>query len=328
MQIKEYLEKHQPIIYQTFVNAVRNDQLSHAYLLSGSNGMPLKQTAMFLAKSILCDNPSPLACNDCITCIRVDEGNYPDVMIFDGEEGKIKKGDIEKIIDNFDKSALESKGIMIYILHLVETMTSVAVNSLLKFLEEPGKNIYAFLTTENESKVLPTILSRTQILRFKSIDRDRVISEAIEEGVKPEDAEMLSAFYNDSETIKKISEDDKYLTAKEALRLQVEALLVDRDTAIFTNQRKVIPVMKDSQECARLYIKMLSEIFKDLVHLSVKEDITLKSYESDLNDLYSKIKNTDKLLTMLMSATSKLDVNVNIPLLLDHIIYVISREVD
>lgn len=328
MQIKEYLEKHQPIIYQTFVNAVRNDQLSHAYLLSGSNGMPLKQTAMFLAKSILCDNPSPLACNDCITCIRVDEGNYPDVMIFDGEEGKIKKGDIEKIIDNFDKSALESKGIMIYILHLVETMTSVAVNSLLKFLEEPGKNIYAFLTTENESKVLPTILSRTQILRFKSIDRDRVISEAIEEGAKPEDAEMLSAFYNDSETIKKISEDDKYLTAKEALRLQIEALLVDRDTAIFTNQRKVIPVMKDSQECARLYIKMLSEIFKDLVHLSVKEDITLKSYESDLNDLCSKIKNTDKLLTMLMSATSKLDVNVNIPLLLDHIIYVISREVD
>lgn len=328
MQIKEYLEKHQPIIYQTFVNAVRNDQLSHAYLLSGSNGMPLKQTATFLAKSILCDNPSPLACDSCITCIRVDEGNYPDVMIFDGEQSKIKKGDIEKIIDNFDKSALEAKGIMIYILHLVETMTSVAVNSLLKFLEEPGKNIYAFLTTENESKVLPTILSRTQILRFKAIDRDRVISEAIDEGVQSEDAEMLSAFYNDSETIKKMTENDKYLTAKEALKLQIEALLTDRDTAIFTSQRKVVPIMKDSQECARLYIKMLSEIFKDLVHLSVKEDITLKSYKDDLVELCSKIKNIDKLLTMLMSATSKLDVNVNIPLLLDHIIYVISREVD
>ena len=54
-------------------------------------------------------------------------------------------------MDSFDKTALEDKGIMIYVLNLVETMTPIAVNSLLKFLEEPGNNIYAFLTTENES---------------------------------------------------------------------------------------------------------------------------------------------------------------------------------
>ena len=81
--------------------------------------------------------------------MRIDEGNYPDVMVFDGESLKIKKGDIEKITSTFDKTALEEKGIMIYVLHLVETANVIAINSLLKFLEEPGKNIFAFLTTEN-----------------------------------------------------------------------------------------------------------------------------------------------------------------------------------
>ena len=214
MQIEKYLEEYQPVIYKTFVNALDSNKLSHAYLLSGSIGMPLKETALYLAKSILCDDRKPLACNNCITCVRVDEGNYPDLMVFDGEEGKIKKGDIEKITTSFDKTALEEKGIMIYILHLVETMTPIAVNSLLKFLEEPGKNIFAFLTTENETKVLPTIISRTQVLRFREIDRAKIIKDAVFDGVFEEDAQILSGFYNDSNTIKTVAESKEYEIAK------------------------------------------------------------------------------------------------------------------
>ena len=205
MQIDKYLQEHQPVIYKTFVNAIETNKLSHAYLLSGSVGMPLKETALYLAKSLICDNPAPLACNNCITCMRVDEGNYADIMVFGDGNTKIKKGDIEKITSNFDKTALEEKGIMIYVLHLVETMTAVAVNSLLKFLEEPGKNIFAFLTTENESKLLPTIISRTQVLRFREIDREKVLKDAVNMGVFAEDAEILSGFYNDAKTIKEIA---------------------------------------------------------------------------------------------------------------------------
>ena len=107
MQIDKYLQEYQPVIYKTFVNALETNKLSHAYLLSGSSGMPLKEVAVYLAKSLLCDNPQPLACNSCITCMRIDEGNYPDVMVFDGENLSIKKGDIEKITSTFDKTALE-----------------------------------------------------------------------------------------------------------------------------------------------------------------------------------------------------------------------------
>lgn len=325
MQIDKYLETYQPIIYKTFVNALETNKLSHAYLLSGSVGTPLKEAAIYLAKSILCDDRKPLACNNCITCARIDEGNYPDIMIFDGKEGKIKKGDIEKITSNFDKTALEEKGIMIYVLHLVETMTPIAVNSLLKFLEEPGKNIFAFLTTENESKVLPTIVSRTQVLRFRDIDRNKVIRDALDIGVSPEDAEMLSGFYNDAETIKTISESKPYETAKNCLHEELDALTESMQKAIYINQSKIDAEIK-TQETAALYIKMLTEVFRDLVNINVNETITLKSYANILHEVQPRLANIDKSLLIIMSAAKKLEYNVNIALLLDHITYQITKE--
>lgn len=325
MQIGQYLEKYQPVIYKTFINAKNENKLSHAYLLSGSIGMPLKETALFLAKSLLCDDPQPLACEKCITCLRVDEGNYPDVIIFDGGEGRIKKDDVQKIIGSFDKSALEDKGIMIYVIHLVENMTSVAVNALLKFLEEPGRNIFAFLTTENESKVLPTIISRTQVLRFREIDRSEVINNAEIAGVLAEDAELLSGFYNDSNMIKTISESDEYKVAKQALDDQLSAMLISPDDAVFTCQRLIVPNIK-TYDIARLYIKMLAEIFKDLLNLSVSGNITLKSYDNILHELLGHLRNIDKSLLIILSSLNKLDININIPLLLDHIIYEITKE--
>ena len=325
MQIDKYLQEYQPTINKIFINALENNKLSHAYLLSGSVGMPLKETALYLAKSILCDSPKPLACNNCITCMRIDEGNYADLLVFDGEESKIKKGDVAKIIQSFDKTALEEKGIMIYVLHLVETMTPVAVNSLLKFLEEPGKNVFAFLTTENESKILPTIISRTQVLRFREIDRAKIVKEAVFNGVFDEDAEILSGFYNDADTIKTVAESKEYQLAKQALNDQLQSLLISPDDAVFSCQKLIIPAIKQ-QEPARLYLKMLTEIFKDLLNLSVNETITLKSYDNILHELLNHVTHIDKSLIMLMSSLKKLDLNVNVGLLLDHIIYEITRE--
>lgn len=325
MQIETYLEKYQPAIYKTFVNALSRDKLSHAYLLSGAPGMPLKDIAIYLAKSILCDDRHPLACNNCITCMRIDEGNYADILVFGDDGNKIKKGDVDRIISNFDKTALEDKGIMIYILNGVETMTNSAVNALLKFLEEPGKNIYAFLTTENESKVLPTILSRAQVLKLKPINQQTVINEAINDGVMEDDAQILSGFYNDTETIKKTIESPVYQSAKTALDDQLNALLISPSDAVFTCEKLVIPVIK-TPDAARFYIRMLILVFQDLVNLKAGGEIVLKYYETILNELVDKLSHLDKSLLMIMSAMSKLDLNVNVALLLDHIIYEITKE--
>ena len=325
MQIDQYLNKYQPIIIKTFTNALKNGHISHAYLLSGNAGMPLKDSALYLAKSLLCDDPNPLACNNCITCLRIDEGNYADVIIIDGETNKIKKSDVAKVIDTFDKTALEAKGIMIYVINLVEMMTPVAINSLLKFLEEPGKNIYAFLTTENEAKILPTILSRTQILCFKNVPIKDIIDDALNEGVSLDDAELLAPFYSDGKLIKDIVESNNYQLAKNALDEQLDALLSNKDEAIYSCQKNIIPMLKNN-DSVKLFLKFLSLIFQDLLNKKVNTKVMLSTYDKILDELLKKLKHIDKSLYIIMSSIGKVDLNVNLGLLLDHVIYEITLE--
>ena len=221
MQVENYLKKYQPVIYQTFQKALQERRLSHAYLLVGNPGTPLLETAKYLAKSLICDDPSPFACNNCITCLRVDDDNYPDFIVFDGSKESIKKGAVATIEGQFEKTAFETKGIKIYILHLVENMTEEAINAILKFLEEPKDNVYAFLTTNNENSVLQTIISRCQTMHLKLIDRKQVINEAIDLGIGQSNAELLSYFYNNSELIYDVMNNDEenktFLLCKQAL---------------------------------------------------------------------------------------------------------------
>ena len=246
-------------------------------------------------------------------------------MILDGDKSKIKREDVEKIMYNFDKTALEDKGIMIYVINNIEAMNTVSINAILKFLEEPGKNIYAILTTENESKILPTILSRTQILRLKTVNQSIIINEAKNAGINDDDAQILSAFYSDIERMKEAIESEPYKIAKQALDDQLNSLLISKEDAIFTCEKLIIPAVK-SIDAAKFYIKMLALSFQDLLNISVGSDIVLSCYETVLKELAHRLTHLDSSLLMIMQAQSKLDLNVNIGLLLDHIIYEITKE--
>ena len=356
MQIEKYLEKHQPVIYQTFVNSLKKKTLSHAFLLCGNPGTPLLEVAKFLAKSIICDDPSPLACNNCITCLRVDDENYPDFMVYDGSKQVIKKKDVGDIESRFEKKAFESKGIMIYILHLVENMTIEAVNSILKFLEEPDTETYAFLTTNNESNILPTIVSRCQVLHLKQIDRQEVIENAVSFGVPRDDAELLSYFYNDGELIfevletketrrkssdpnekEKIEEFNKeveehnenkaiYLYTKELLLNYLEALSNDDNReAIYYFQTNVIPNIK-TKESIRYFLDMLSQIYEDILNLQNGRDIILESYGTILDTLSKKLTHVENDIVEILKARNTLNLNVNPSLLLDHLIITIAKD--
>lgn len=331
MQIEDYLSKNQKVVYKTFLNSLNKKSLSHAYLLVGNPGIPLYEVAHFLAKSILCDDPSPFACNSCITCLRIDDENYPDFIVYNGEKSTIKKEDIREIESRFEKKAFEAKGIRIYILHLVENMTEEAVNSLLKFLEEPDANVYAFLTTNNESNVLPTIVSRCQTLTLKSVPRIQVIENAIRLGVELEDAEFLSFFINDENLIEEYTRNkDDYKTfceVKNTLKQLLIKLGEDKKEAIYFTQKEVAPMLNNKQS-ARYFIDMLSQVFEDLISLKHSGEIILKSQDEILFNLKDIINNPDEILVEILKIRSMLNLNVNIPLLLDHLIYVITREVN
>lgn len=319
MKIGKYLREKQKTVYQTFFNAINTSRLSHAYLLVGEQGTPLLESAIYLAKSLVCDSPNPLACEECLTCLRIDDGNYADLIIVDGAQKTIKKDDVHEIEERFETSAIENKGKMIYIINHVENMTHEAINSLLKFLEEPSENIFAFLTCENESRVLPTIVSRSQTLHFKSIDKKTIKKATIELGVKDEDAELLCNFYNNEELIKNKVSDKEYLNAKECLLITLNSLSLNKNSSLVKIHQEVYPKLK-TKPSIRYYLDMLAIAFQDILNLQIDVEIILKSYKDILLKLKDNLPHIQQSLLTIMTSRGQIDMNINLGLLLDHII--------
>ena len=330
MQIGKYLEENQPIIYKTFVNAFKNHTLSHAYLLVGNPGTPLYEVAQYLAKSILCDDPSPLACNNCITCMRIDSDNYPDIIKLDGSKAIIKKEDVLNIENRFEKTAFETKGIMIYIVNQVENMRVEAVNSMLKFLEEPESEIYAFLTTNNVNNILPTIVSRCQVLPLISMPRDKVIRDAQGLLIEQDDAELLSYFYNDGELIYDFlmdeEESDNYKEAKKALDGLLDVMSGgNRKDVVYYSQTNIVPLIKTKEEL-RFFVDLLSQVYEDVLNIQLNREISLKFYEEILRNLSTKLPHVQSSLVEILKTRNVINLNVNIGLLIDHLIINLMKE--
>ena len=324
MRFGDYLEKKQPLVYRTFASAIANERLAHAYLLCGESGTPLLETAKFMAKSLICDHKDPLACEECRSCNRLEHGTYMDFHILGEDEDGIKKEEVENVVEDFSKTPTESKGIMIYIIHLVESMSVEAINSLLKFLEEPPTHTFAILTTENEAKVLPTIISRCQCLRMLLSPREEVIKESVDEGVSLEDAELISYFPNSAPLVLEESKTAEYKNAKDSFLAALNALSKPRSEACYLFEKNVIPDL-DKKGKARYFLDMLSLAFKDLLAIKQNQTPLLSSYVKLIEPL-KKWSHPEESLLEIMKVRNHLELNINTALLIEHLINYITKE--
>ena len=155
--LKDVLKQEQPVVYTALKNALEHDRVSNAYLFSGPAGTHKYDAALLLAMSLLCESGRGLACEQCGTCQRVQRGEHADMIVLDGSAGSISKEQIDDLQMRFSRTAAESgTGRAVYIIRNAENASISAMNSLLKFLEEPGSHITAILTTDNISRLLPT----------------------------------------------------------------------------------------------------------------------------------------------------------------------------
>lgn len=318
MKFQEELLHSQPMVYNTFVHALREQKLSHAYLIKGNEGSPLLETAKFLAKTLICDAPDPLACETCMSCIRFDEGNYADFMLLDGSKSNIKVGDIEALQSFFQNTASETCGKMIYIIHLLENSNREALNALLKFLEEPADNVYAFLTTQNEERLLPTILSRTQHLKLLPLPREHLLKVCTDAGVSDDDAELLSCFYGNADTLIAVASKEQYRTIKDSVFDTLNMLRISPGEALYFVQSQLIPVLKDKAS-VRLYLDILSVAFRDIYNDTLHLPPILKSQAELIHALSASVPKPDAYYLEIMLARGRLESNVNPGLLLEHI---------
>ena len=327
MDVSAYLQKHQPILYQTFSGALKENRLSHAYLVVGERGTPLRQVGQYLAESILCDSPSPLADRTCITCARFERGEYPDYRFYDGEENKIGKDEVVDLIHYFNQTPLEKKGIMVYLIHCVEGMTPDAENSLLKFLEEPNPAAYAILTTRNEAMVLPTIVSRCQSLHLLLTPRNEVLKASEEAGLPQSDAEVLSFCLNDPELIAEEMKNKDYVKAKSVFDAFASALTEGFDSARYCLEEKAMGMGGlQGKPQMRYFFEMTTLLLRDVVAAQSGGEAGLVSYAKITTALAKAIPNAKEKLLEVMKLRRQVETNINPGLLYLHLITVIEKE--
>ena len=312
MDCVNYLKKYQEIPYNIFKNALENNRFFHAYLLSGPTGTPIFEIAKFLSKCLL-NNKHELKEEDNIISKTVENGTYPDLIIIDTKKEQVKIDDIRRIEDKFSQTSINQLGIKIYIINLIENLRPNEANALLKFLEEPLDNTYAILTTENEYSILPTILSRTEIVRFSSVNKNDLIDECIKLGVNKKDAEILTFFQNDASMIKEEIENENYLEVKKYVENFI-TLLPNKDKLRFFVLNEINPNLKSKIQI-RLFIDLLIIYLKEANKMKLKENIIIGESKDKLNVIISNVNSIDDAILKLMNYRYELSYNLNSQLL-------------
>jgi len=146
--------------------------------------------ARAFAQAVNCTGEEP-PCGVCLSCRRIASGIHPDVRIVQAEGASIKIDQIRELQREAALSPVEGRR-RVYIIRQIELATTEAANCLLKTLEEPSARVILILTTGDRDALLPTIVSRCQILNLHSLPVEQVHAVLVERGVDEEQARLLA----------------------------------------------------------------------------------------------------------------------------------------
>ena len=197
--------------------AFSSGKLAHAYIFAGAEGVGRFTTAEQWAKMLLCHNRTEESaadggtffdsCGSCQSCLVFDGGAHPDFTVIYKElvqftkKGKGRTTPVDLPIDVVREFLLERASARptmgdrtVFVVRQAERLNNESQNALLKLLEEPPKHCCIILLCTQVDKLLPTTLSRCQVVRFGAVDEQIIVEHLGADGIGRQEALFWARF--------------------------------------------------------------------------------------------------------------------------------------
>ncbi|QND86045.1 DNA polymerase III subunit gamma/ tau [Chromobacterium vaccinii] len=146
-------------VVRALSNALKEQRLHHAYLLTGTRGVGKTTIARILAKSLNCETGTTAEpCGECQACRQIDTGRFVDLLEIDAASNT-GIDNIREVLENAQYAPTMGR-FKVYIIDEVHMLSKSAFNAMLKTLEEPPGHVKFILATTDPQKVPVTVLSR------------------------------------------------------------------------------------------------------------------------------------------------------------------------
>jgi len=154
-------------------NALEQNRLHHAYLMTGTRGVGKTTLARVMAKALNCEtgvtaNP----CGTCATCREIDTGRFVDLIELDAASNT-QVDQMRELLENALYAPTRAR-FKVYIIDEVHMLSRSAFNAMLKTLEEPPEHVKFILATTDPQKVPVTVLSRCLQFNLKQIPQGQI----------------------------------------------------------------------------------------------------------------------------------------------------------
>jgi len=153
------------------------NSVRHAYLITGPPGLGRRTLALRFAQALNCPNPVAPGepCGKCKTCQQIERMQYADLAVIQAEKegGTLKVEQIRSVRQSLSLKPYQGKYRVALFLRFQEANPNAA-NALLKTLEEAPAHVILLLTADTAEQLLPTIVSRCEVLRLRPVPVDRV----------------------------------------------------------------------------------------------------------------------------------------------------------
>src|SRR5258708_16076767 len=214
------------------------EQVRHAYLFVGPQHSGKSLLAQRFAQTLLCTGGAgpqiaPLdPCNTCLSCRKVLHGNHPDVHVIARPPDKqaILIEQIRMLQSDAARRTLEGRR-NIFIIQDAHEMNLQAANCLLKTLEEPEADVVLLLTVPETGLLLPTILSRIQLITMQLLPVTQIKSALVQNWeVEPDEADLIAALAAGRMgwAVQAVEDDEMLTERKEQLDLLTKALTASK----------------------------------------------------------------------------------------------------